>query len=56
MQPGDVLFVDGFLIHGSKPNRSAHRYRRAFVAHYLAAASTANVPHRAHVPLHNRAR
>jgi hypothetical protein len=34
MQPGDVLFFNGSLVHGSKPNRSA-RFRRSLVGHYV---------------------
>jgi phytanoyl-CoA hydroxylase len=36
MQPGDVLFFNGTLVHGSKPNRS-DRFRRALIAHYIEA-------------------
>ena len=35
MVPGDVVFFNGSVIHGSKPNLSEHRYRRALVGHYL---------------------
>lgn len=35
MQPGDVLFFDGKLIHGSHPNTTADRWRRSFSAHYV---------------------
>jgi hypothetical protein len=34
MEPGDVLFFNGSLVHGSKPNRSA-RFRRSLVGHYI---------------------
>jgi ectoine hydroxylase-related dioxygenase (phytanoyl-CoA dioxygenase family) len=34
MEPGDVLFFNGSLVHGSKPNRS-DRFRRALIGHYL---------------------
>jgi ectoine hydroxylase-related dioxygenase (phytanoyl-CoA dioxygenase family) len=34
MQPGDVLFFNGSLVHGSKPNRS-DRFRRALIGHYI---------------------
>jgi hypothetical protein len=34
MEPGDVLFFNGSLVHGSKPNRSA-RFRRSLVGHYV---------------------
>jgi phytanoyl-CoA hydroxylase len=36
MEPGDVLFFNGTLVHGSKPNRS-DRFRRALIGHYLQA-------------------
>ena len=34
MEPGDVLFFNGSLVHGSKPNRSV-RFRRALIGHYI---------------------
>jgi len=34
MEPGDVLFFNGSLIHGSYPNRSKDRFRRSFICHY----------------------
>jgi len=34
MEPGDVLFFNGSLVHGSKSNRSA-RFRRALTGHYI---------------------
>jgi hypothetical protein len=34
MEPGDVLFFNGSLVHGSYPNRSANRFRRALIGHY----------------------
>jgi len=40
MKPGDVLFFDGLLIHGSHPNHSKTRFRRALVSHYLAEGSS----------------
>jgi hypothetical protein len=36
MEPGDVFFFNGSLIHGSRPNRSANRFRRALIGHYIA--------------------
>lgn len=36
MQPGDVFFFNGSLIHGSRPNRSKDRFRRALIGHYIA--------------------
>lgn len=34
LAPGDVLFFNGSVIHGSYPNRSATRFRRSFICHY----------------------
>ena len=39
MQPGDVLFFNGSLIHGSPPNRSTTQWRRSFISHYVPKAS-----------------
>lgn len=39
MEPGDVLFFNGSLIHGSPPNRSETQWRRSFICHYLPKAS-----------------
>jgi phytanoyl-CoA hydroxylase len=36
MEPGDVFFFNGSLIHGSRPNVSANRFRRALIGHYVA--------------------
>ena len=35
MQPGDVLFFNGSIVHGSQPNTTADRFRRALIAHYI---------------------
>jgi ectoine hydroxylase-related dioxygenase (phytanoyl-CoA dioxygenase family) len=35
MKAGDVLFFNGSVIHGSYPNTSTERFRRAFICHYL---------------------
>lgn len=35
MAAGDVLFFHGQLIHGSYPNRSETRFRRALIGHYI---------------------
>lgn len=40
MKAGDVLFFHGNLIHGSGPNRSPTRFRRALIGHYLTADAT----------------
>lgn len=34
LEPGDVIFFGGYTIHGSRPNSSAARFRRAFICHY----------------------
>lgn len=36
MQPGDVLFFNGQLVHGSLPNITSDRFRRALIGHYIA--------------------
>ena len=35
MSPGDVLFFNGQLVHGSYPNASKDRFRRALIGHYI---------------------
>jgi len=35
LSAGDVLFFNGSVIHGSNPNRSKTRFRRAFICHYV---------------------
>lgn len=35
MAPGDVLFFNGSLVHGSQPNQSHDRFRRSFICHYI---------------------
>lgn len=35
MKAGDVLFFNGSVIHGSPPNSSKDRFRRAFICHYV---------------------
>jgi ectoine hydroxylase-related dioxygenase (phytanoyl-CoA dioxygenase family) len=37
MEAGDVLFFNGSLVHGSFPNTSADRFRRALIGHYVQA-------------------
>jgi phytanoyl-CoA hydroxylase len=44
LRAGDVLFFNGNVIHGSGPNRSKLRYRRAFICHYVP-LSTAELSH-----------
>ena len=35
MDPGDVLFFNGQVVHGSTPNRSTDRFRRSLILHYI---------------------
>jgi phytanoyl-CoA hydroxylase len=35
MDPGDVLFFHGSLVHGSTPNTTTDRFRRALIGHYI---------------------
>ncbi len=37
MNPGDVLFFNGQVIHGSQPNKTTDRFRRSLIAHYVEA-------------------
>ena len=39
LDPGDVLFFGGSLIHGSQPNRTRDRFRRSFICHYVGASA-----------------
>jgi phytanoyl-CoA hydroxylase len=40
MAPGDVLFFNGNLIHGSHRNKSKNRFRRSFICHYASESTT----------------
>ena len=35
MDAGDVLFFNGSLVHGSYPNTTPDRFRRALIGHYI---------------------
>jgi ectoine hydroxylase-related dioxygenase (phytanoyl-CoA dioxygenase family) len=35
MDSGDVLFFNGSLVHGSLPNTTTDRFRRALIGHYI---------------------
>jgi len=35
MEPGDVLFFNGSVVHGSFPNTTTDRFRRALIGHYI---------------------
>jgi phytanoyl-CoA hydroxylase len=37
--PGDVLFFNGSLIHGSQPNTHEKLWRRSFICHYMPKSS-----------------
>lgn len=39
MEPGDVLFFHGSLVHGSQPNTTTDRFRRSLIFHYIPQAS-----------------
>jgi phytanoyl-CoA hydroxylase len=40
MEPGDMVFFNGSLVHGSNPNRTARRFRRALIGHYIEAGAS----------------
>jgi phytanoyl-CoA hydroxylase len=40
MRAGDVLFFHGSVVHGSRPNTSADRFRRSLIFHYIPEASS----------------
>ncbi len=39
LAPGDVLFFNGSLVHGSQPNKTTNRFRRSFICHYIGRSS-----------------
>jgi phytanoyl-CoA hydroxylase len=39
LKAGDVMFFNGSVIHGSYPNTSKDRFRRAFISHYVPAST-----------------
>ena len=39
MSPGDALFFDGKVIHGSYMNQTNDRWRRSFICHYMGESS-----------------
>lgn len=39
MKAGDVLFFNGSIVHGSYPNRTKDRFRRALIGHYIESRS-----------------
>ncbi|WP_318615735.1 phytanoyl-CoA dioxygenase family protein [Sporosarcina sp. YIM B06819] len=40
LEPGDVLFFNGNVIHGSYPNVSKDKFRRSFIGHYAGVSTT----------------
>lgn len=40
MDPGDVLFFNGSLVHGSLRNTTSDRFRRALIGHYISSKAT----------------
>lgn len=40
LDPGDVLFFTGSVIHGSGPNRTKDTWRRSFISHYMPTSAT----------------
>ena len=40
MEPGDVLFFNGSVIHGSLPNTTTDRFRRSLIGHYVTGDAT----------------
>ena len=43
LRPGDVLFFNGSLVHGSLPNTTPDRFRRALIAHFIEERATSSV-------------
>lgn len=39
LEPGDVLLFHGALVHGSAPNATPDRFRRALIGHYIEGAA-----------------
>ena len=52
LEPGDVLFFNGSVVHGSGPNRSTDRFRRSLINHYAGARCLEIADH--YHPLLNR--
>ena len=40
LAPGDVLFFNGSVVHGSRPNTTKDQWRRSFICHYAPASAT----------------
>jgi hypothetical protein len=39
MDQGDVFFFNGSVVHGSLPNLTVDRFRRALIGHYITSSS-----------------
>jgi hypothetical protein len=51
MKAGDVLFFNGSIVHGSAPNVTTDRFRRALIGHYV--QGTAEQMSKGYQPLYN---
>lgn len=40
LEPGDMLFFTGSVVHGSDPNSTTDEWRRSFISHYMPASAT----------------
>jgi phytanoyl-CoA hydroxylase len=40
LEPGDVLFFNGSVVHGSNPNSTGDEWRRSLICHYMPSAAT----------------
>jgi len=40
MEAGDVLFFTGYVVHGSLPNLTTDRFRRALIGHFVPSSTT----------------
>ncbi|MEM1212507.1 MAG: phytanoyl-CoA dioxygenase family protein [Planctomycetota bacterium] len=45
LEPGDVLFFNGSVVHGSRPNTSRDEWRRSFICHYAPESMTGMSDH-----------
>ncbi len=45
LEPGDTLFFNGSLLHGSGKNRTRDRWRRSFICHYVGVSCDAISKH-----------
>jgi phytanoyl-CoA hydroxylase len=52
MEPGDVLFFSGLIIHGSHPNQTTDRFRRGFISHFVGEHATTFTPPAGHHMTH----